>query len=270
MKVQNVWASLRNFFIFLGLTPFLGAWGATGHRVIGEIAEAHLKPSVTTKVHELLGGESLAEASTFADEMRSVPEWKRADPWHYVTVEDAQEIKVLTLPPSEESIADLLQAIGFFEKVLKDSKRPSAKRAEALRLLVHFVGDLHMPLHVGKSEDRGGNSVQVHWFGSPTNLHHVWDDEIIDHTHLSFTEIARFVSRRVTPAMVKTLQSTDFLEWARESKALRSKCYEFDRTSVPPQLSWAYFRQSWEIVQQRLVQAGIRLAGLVNRAFDSP
>lgn len=258
------------FIGLIGLIPFLVGWGATGHRVVGEVAEQHLKPLVKKKVLDLLEGESVAEASTWGDETRSMPEWKHSAPWHYINVEDAQEIKVLSLPPSAESIGDVLQAIAFFERATKDPKQSKAKRAEALLWLLHFVGDVHMPLHVGKAEDRGGGSVQVHWFGSPTNLHRVWDDEVIDHSRLSFTEIARFVGRRATDANVKAWQAADVLEWARESKTLRAKCYEFDRNTVPPQLSWNYYNSAWEIISQRLAQAGVRLAGLLNRAFGSP
>lgn len=244
------------------LLPALAfGWGKTGHRVVGQIAENHLTPKAAKAVRDLLGPDSLAEVANWADEIRSDPSWKRADPWHYVNIPDGQTYATMEKNPG----GDIFEALGRFEATLRDRNAPRQQRIEALKFLVHMIGDLHQPLHAGKRDDLGGNRVSVRWFRSAeaTNLHAVWDDLLIDYEKLSFTEWTRFLDD-ATPAEIKDWQSTSYDAWMAESQALRQACYDF-RPELP--LSYDYVFRHMPTVRQRLNQAGIRLAGKLNQVF---
>lgn len=237
------------------------AWGPTGHRAVGRIAERHLNAQAARAVRDLLAPEQLAYVTTWSDEIRSEPEWAKGDPWHWVTVPDGQ-----TYETAEKNAGgDVLEAIARFERVLADRAAPRLERVQALKWLSHLVGDLHQPLHVGRGDDRGGNDVLVLWFGEPSNLHSVWDGGLIESTELSFSELADLVGH-ATPDEVRDWQQSRPGDWARESQQLRGRCYELgDR-----RLSYRYGHDHWPTVQRRIVQAGVRLAGELNRILGGP
>jgi hypothetical protein len=241
--------------------PGIVAWGPVGHRAVGRIAERHLTPQAARAVADLLAPEQLAYVTTWPDEIRPEPEWAKGDPWHFVNVPDGQTYESARKNPG----GDILEAIPRFEAVLGDRKAPRVARVEALKWLSHLVGDLHQPLHVGRGDDHGGNDVLVLWFDEPTNLHAVWDSKIIDSRELSFSELADLLDH-ATPEQLREWQGTGPLDWARESQALRAACYELgDR-----RLSVRYVHDHWPTVQRRLLQAGVRLAGQVNRLLGTP
>lgn len=237
------------------------AWSPTGHRVVGRIAEHHLTEPAARAVAGLLAPEQLAHVTTWPDEIRSEPDWAKADAWHYVTIPDGQTYESGPKNPA----GDVLEAIARFEGVLADRTAPRIERVQALKWLSHLVGDLHQPLHVGRGDDHGGNDVMVLWFGEPGNLHSVWDDKLIESSQLSFSELADMLDHP-TPELLRDWQVGGPRDWARESQELRARCYELgDR-----KLAFRYVHDQWPTVQRRLLQAGIRLAGELNRLFAAP
>jgi hypothetical protein len=237
------------------------AWGPTGHRTVGRIAEHHLTPQAAREVAALLAPEQLTYVTTWADEIRSEPEWAKADPWHWVTIPDGKEYQSTQKNPG----GDVLEAIGRFEKTLAEGTAPRQERAQALKWLSHLVADLHQPMHVGRGDDRGGNDTVVLWFGEPSNLHAVWDSKLIDASALSFSELVDLVDHP-SPDRVRELQASGPADWARESIDLRSGCYEIgDR-----RLSYRYVHAHWPTVERRLLEAGVRLAGELNRLLGGP
>jgi heat shock protein HspQ len=233
------------------------AWGANGHRVVGRVAEHHLSPAAARGVACILGGESLAQAATWPDEIRSDPSWSRATPWHFVSVDDGE-----SYDPAKSPEGDVVQAIDRFSKLLRDPQADRTAKTEALRFLVHFVGDIHQPLHVGRRADRGGNTIRVNWFGENTNLHSVWDEKILEAEKLSFSELAEFVDHP-TDGEIKVWQSAAVLDWMKESADLRARVYDIG----DGKLGYAYQYQNIPLVKRRLLQAGVRLAGLLNAIF---
>src|SRR6476661_7274720 len=163
--------------------------------VVAAIADTQLSGLARAHVREILGGaESLDEAANWPDEMRAAPGdfWQKiATPWHYVTLNGV----VYDHAPKE---GDALEALNHFRAVLTDPKASLSDRQLALRFVVHLVGDLHQPLHVGKCCDRGGNDVKVTWFGKPTNLHSVWDSALVDEEQLSYSELAAKLERHLS------------------------------------------------------------------------
>jgi len=129
--------------------------------------------------------------------------------------------------------------------------------------LVHLVGDLHQPLHVGNGKDRGGNNIKVKWFGEDTNLHEVWDEKLIEHQNLSFTEYAHFLNLEFDESECIKWIVKDFEFYANESKKYRNVCYSFETNN----LTYNYMFVTKPILDMRLMQAGVRLADLFNNIF---
>ena len=136
----------------------------------------------------------------------------------------------------------------------------------ALKFLIHFVGDVHQPMHVGRDGDRGGNNITVEWFGRTSNLHSVWDSGIIDHQGLSYTEYVAFLDR-VTADEVTQWQSHPAAVWIQESQELREVAYGAMGSETVPSLSWDYVNEMRPHLERRMVQGGIRLAGVLNRVL---
>lgn len=243
----------------------LRGWGQNGHRIVGEIAERHLSEAARQGVLAILGeDESLAEAATWPDEIRSDPAWSLAALWHFMSIDDHETLA--TTARSEEG--DVLEAMKRFEAVLRDPEAPKEKKVEALRFYVHFVGDVHQPLHVGRRDDQGGNRIRVRWFREPRNLHSVWDSGLIESEELSFTEYVRFIDD-ATPEEIAAWQAAPYEEWVRESFCLRDGVYDFGLEAAleageEPSLSYGYAFHQGPTVDRRLLQAGIRLAGHLN------
>lgn len=256
------------------------AWGKTGHRVVAAIADTQLSGLARAYVKEILGGaESLDEAATWPDDMRSdpAPFWqKTATPWHYVTLNGI----VYDHAPPE---GDALEALDHFRDVLRDPNASLADKQMALRFVVHIVGDLHQPLHVGKCCDRGGNDVKVTFFGKPTNLHAVWDSALPDEEQLSFTELAAKLERHISNQDVIAWWDVNPRDWITESakardtvypppvrKPARRKLFAKRKPASVPALSYDYVYKFTPLMERRLSQGGIRLAAYLNWVFDEP
>ena len=249
-------------------TPAM-AWGKTGHRVVAALADAQLSGLARAHVQEILGfGESLDEAANWPDEMRSAPSpfWqKTATPWHYVTLNG---VLYDHAPPE----GDALDALKLFSAALKN---PAASRKEkqlALRFVVHLVGDLHQPLHVGKCCDKGGNDVKVKWFGRDLNLHSVWDSAMVDEQQLSFTEYAARIQRHTSNADVIAWWDINPRDWISESAQIRETVYPKPPSDPKklPELSYSYVYQFTPVMERRLSQAGVRLAAYLNAIYAEP
>jgi hypothetical protein len=252
-------ASLAVTALLLATPSVTFAWGPNGHRIVGRIAMNHLTDEAKIAVQCLIGPEGLDQASTWADEVRSDPAWKKADPWHFMSIDDNETLETTQRSPD----GDVLEAIERFTGVLRDPQASRQAKQEALRFLVHFVGDIHQPLHVGRRADQGGNGVPVKFFRDDTNLHSVWDSGLIENEKLSFSEFAAFIDHP-TLAELTSWQALPVADWARESKELRNRVYDLP---ADKKLSYEYVFRSMPVVKRRLLQAGVRLAALLNNIF---
>lgn len=234
------------------------AWGVTGHRATGHIAEQLLKKRVKKKVRSILDGQSLAEVSTWMDEMRSDSTYNHMADWHWVTIPPGKRYAETEKNPH----GDIIEAIERMISSLESGKLTKPQEAEFIKILVHLVGDIHQPLHVGAFDDMGGNKVKVSWFRSDSNLHRVWDSEMIDDTRLSYTELVDFLPN-LTNQQVKALQTEDVRSWASESQSYLHNVYEI----YDGKLGYQYTFKNYRIVERRLLEAGVRLAGILNRIY---
>jgi hypothetical protein len=244
------------FAILLSIKSF--GWGATGHRATGLIAERYLSKKAKKKISSILGGESLAMVSTWMDEIRSDSTYNYANDWHWTTIPDGGKYEDVEANPDGK-------VIMMIEKIIGDLKRGglSAKQEqESLKMLVHMIGDMHQPLHVGRPGDRGGNDVKVKWFRTDSNLHRVWDSDMIDDTKLSYTELADALGKPGKDKLAKWQQGT-VRDWAKESMSYRPQVYDIGDGALGYKYSYKYF----PIAKERMLQAGIRLAALLNTIY---
>lgn len=257
MKIKTMVVALSSLI----LSGQVSAWGQNGHRVTGAIAQQYLTPKAQQAISRLLPNEDLAEASTYPDEMRSDPSvfWKKtANPWHYVTVPPGNTYAEIEAP--EEG--DALTALELFTSTLTDPQASLSDKQLALRFIVHIIGDLHQPLHVGNGTDKGGNEVKLEFFWQDSNLHRVWDSGLIEQQELSYTEWTTLLSRKISAQQAKEWAVSDPQVWIKESALLRDKIYpESDK------VAWDYLYQNMPYVKQRLQMGGIRIAAYLNQIF---
>jgi hypothetical protein len=272
------------------------AWGVTGHAIIADIAEHHLSPAAFDQVHALLGEEGfehLDQVSSWPDTIRK--ERPEASPWHYADIPLTETAYVAERDCKNGDCA--IEAIKRYTLILSDHGQPAAKREEALKFLVHFVGDLQQPLHgTENAGDHGGNKVKITYFGDsgtaqyPLNLHWVWDTTIIEH-HLGIKEaplsepnleakraaaIAAGDIDRHLGKNLATESATDPAVWAMESHdAAKAAVYPgvvapgAEAPASPIILGEAYQKRGWPVVERRLELGGLRLAALLNQALGS-
>ena len=286
----------------LALLPGRGqAWGVTGHAIVADIAEHHLTPAALDQVHALLGQEGfehLDQVASWPDTIRK--ERPEASPWHYTDI----PLSETTYAPARDCKNGdcAVEAIKRFTAILADRGQPAAKREEALKFLVHFVGDQHQPLHGAENAgDHGGGTVKITYFGdngtaqNPLNLHWVWDTSIIEH-HLNVREgattdpnlaarraaalaandIDRHFAQKSAKAGLSNVGATDPAIWAMESHDAAAKAVYpgvvapgAAAPASPVILGEAYQKKAWPVVEQRLELGGLRLADLLNKALGS-
>jgi hypothetical protein len=244
---------------------FLCSWGRTGHETIAIIAQAHLTLRTAQTVHDLLGQESLADVSNYADEIRTDSFFSFSAPWHYIDVPAHENFDQFKISVYQESGQNLYRALVHWENVLKRKSTPRAVKIFALKMVVHLVGDMHQPLHVGRSEDRGGNDIHVLFEGDSTNLHAVWDSGLIGKTKMSASELAKSWDT-ASDQTIKDWQAEPLITSMYVSNHVGNHIY--DQLPSDKVLTDAYYSANISMVRQRIMQAGIRLAGILNNAFD--
>ncbi|MGI9309704.1 MAG: S1/P1 nuclease [Gammaproteobacteria bacterium] len=258
----------RIFALVLALVAFeVHAFGATGHMVVGYVAEDRICKDTRRAMRIILPERNLIDAGLWADQLRSDPVWDVAEPWHYINVGDNQDLSKIKHPPE----GDILEAMQRFENVLRDKASSDRQQREAMRFLVHFVADLHQPLHVGRASDRGGNSVDV-WVGNDSsNLHLFWDSYLLNQSELTAEEYAASLAA-LAEGKEAAWRASRPIDWARESQQLRAKVYAFsvDEDTGSGLLDEKYVAAAQQITDEQLAKAGVRLAGLLDSIYCPP
>lgn len=264
MSILKMKKSIYLFVTFLMVISTVNAsnpdWGATGHRTIGKIADNYLKGKTKRKISELLDGKSLAFVSTFGDDIKSDKRYDKFYTWHYINM----PLDVDYQNSEKNPEGDLVSGIEKCKAVILDENASKEDKAFYLKLLVHFIGDLHQPMHVGQKEDKGGNTIQVQWFGSGTNLHSVWDSKMIDHYGMSFTELAENAPE-ISKSQVIEFQKGTIVDWVNDTHIYAKKAYE--SAEIGKNLKFEYMYQNFSLAQSQLQKGGIRLAKVLNELF---
>jgi hypothetical protein len=186
------------------------SWGRTGHNVIGRIAANHLTARAKAGVAALLGNETLAGVASWADDNRD----RSTASWHFINVETGLSFD--EFKDQVNSKTDVYTALVKEEGILGDDHASREHRVNALKYVVHFVGDIHQPMHVSRAEDKGGNTIQVQYDGQGTNLHSLWDTRMLKHAGLSEAQLAQNFDK-ATPEQITKWQSDPQINWAWES-----------------------------------------------------
>jgi hypothetical protein len=253
LKIINLLVALLTLCTFNAFS-----WGPTGHRTTGWIADKYLNQKAQKNLEKILHGKSIAMLSTWMDEVRSDSTFDYMSDWHWVTIPFGKNYEQSEKNPN----GDIIQTLERVVKELKSGKLNAADQFQRIRILIHLTGDLHQPLHVGGRDDKGGNEVKVFWFKNESNLHRVWDSEMIDDSKLSFTELAQSLDKP-TESELKQWQQSPIRTWAMENQAYEKNIYNIGNGRLGYQYSYLNFH----IVRHRLLQAGVRLAGLLNDIY---
>ncbi len=230
----------------LAPTLALYGWGREGHRIIGDIAQERLTEVTKRNVQSLIGNNTLASVANWADEVR--PERDETFGWHFVDIpKEAQgfseERDCYRSHDTHKGAAEdhqncVVDRIIYFKRILGDKNSPREGRIEALKFIVHFVGDIHQPLHA-IGEAKGGNGVHVTEFGSvrcgryECNLHSAWDSGLIRHTGTDEEQYVEHLDRLISEEHLHA--SGDPADWANESFALAKAAWVNDSGSVDEQ-----------------------------------
>lgn len=237
------------------------AWGPEGHRATAAIAAQRLCPAADLELARLLGDMTMAEAATWPDQIRGEARWAHTRDWHYINIGDYEPFSALV--EGEPGHGRLLSAIRDNLELLADGQADDRRRREALAFVLHLVGDLHQPLHVGRSEDRGGNAITVKFAGGETNLHRLWDGGLLRSAGLRPEDYLRSLAPLVELGADAWEHGT-LEDWAGESRRLRPWVYDFDQRRRVPQISRRYAETGRQLTALRLAQAGVRTAWLLN------
>jgi hypothetical protein len=232
-------------------------WGQTGHRVVGAIADNYLKGSTKRQLKKLLKNESLAFVSTFADEIKADPRYNEFRTWHYLNMPLDGTYETSDKNPE----GDLVTGIAYCKTIITNKNSTDDDKAFYLRLLIHLIGDLHQPMHIGLLEDRGGNDFDVQWNYKDSNLHRVWDTQMIESYGMSFSELADNAAY-LSKAEVKAIKEGSVLDWIAETHILTNEVYA--STKKGENLRSRYSYKYLAIARSQMQKAGIRLAAVLN------
>lgn len=241
------------------------SWGSTGHRAVAKIAEKHLTAKTQQAIKTLLGGQTLPDVSNWADEIRSNPDYKYTGAWHYVNVTGGLSFEQFATAVKTMPEDNVYKMVMRCELDLKNPAKSKSDKVTALKFLVHFIGDLHQPMHVSHSEDKGGNSIAISFNGSDDNLHSLWDSGLIDHEGLSYQKMATTYDT-ATPEQIQKWQNDPLIIWLWESYQIAEILYQ--EAAENPKFDQDYYQSHLPTLQNRIEKGGIRLAGVLNGIFD--
>jgi hypothetical protein len=260
--------------LLLSIPADVFAWGREGHAIVAQIAESRLTPKAKAAVDELLGKQSMSGVSSWADQIRR--ERDETSTWHYVDI--PYEMRAYDAARDGKNGNNVIDKIVDFANVLSDRTRPPTEREEALKFLIHFLGDIHQPLHCAeRNEDKGGNFRLVFFLDEPqaVNLHKIWDSNILKHMmgsgeqKDSVKEFAEKIAAGITDKQAKEWTRGDPVAWANESHQLAVDVVYADvpADGPPVKIGDAYLQRAEPVIETQLARGGVRLAELLNRIF---
>jgi fructose-1,6-bisphosphatase len=260
---KKIFAGLLIAFLFPVATF---AWGPNGHRIVAEIAWLHLTHKAKKAVVNILGPQSMAMVANWPDFIKSdtTHKYDHTNQWHYLDFPaniNRTTFDQLLNAATGENLYTQTQAMV---NNLKNRSLAKEQQVFSLTFLIHMLGDMHQPLHVGRDEDMGGNKINVMWFNTPSNLHRVWDEQLIDFQQLSYTEYVKALDIADKTA-IKDIQRGSIADWMFESHLLSDKVYA--GTQPDSKLSYRYNYVFVNDLNQQLLKGGLRLAALLNSIY---
>ncbi|MBO5732074.1 MAG: S1/P1 nuclease [Alistipes sp.] len=251
------------FTLMAALLPSIAfAWGQKGHDVVANIAEQHISKRAKAKIERVLDGHSMVYVANWMDNASHTPDYSYTKTWHYCNA-DASNGGYAEAAKNEKG--DVVVAITDIVTRLKSGELSADDERVALMMLIHLVGDLHCPMHAGRAEDLGGNRVKVSFFGKKTNLHSVWDSDIVESAHRwSYSEWQQQIDR-VERRVAKSYVQGDVVAWYDESLRIAATIYE--ATPEDSKLSYDYVGRFRTTIEEQLLKGGLRLAALLEEIY---
>lgn len=269
---------MKHFFfvvVTLLVTQKVWSWGALGHRTSAQIAWSLLDQNTKNKVNEILNNQSFSEVSTWADSARAEQQWKFTVWYHFEKAPDNYTYldNLKRQDDYYKKIGGLIEALYVAEEMLNSKTTLKQEKENALKFIIHFVSDIHQPLHTGRVEDNSGNKIPVKWLGLDMTLHQVWDSQIIYLGHKDILEgkeiesqttnyadylQTKFKNFKVTPELF-----LKYDDWMHESMVPRADAYNFKDESEEQ-----YTNRFLDIIDLRIYLASLRIANLVTRIVN--
>lgn len=250
------------------------SWGRTGHEAVALIANENLNQKAKTQIKKLLGATTIDQAAIWADQVKRAPIWEHTRTYHYSDISDGLTYwnALKAMPKEELAQGDLLRSLVKAENILRDPSASMEQKKWSLFFMVHFMGDLHQPLHAGRPGDRGGNDIIVNYFGKKTNLHAVWDtyiiSEILNPPQLETAPdpVLEYLKHLRTPSKkeVKKWQTGYVLDWLEDTMSYRDEVYADAKIS-----NNVYQKKYASLVDDQILKGGYRLAAWLNAIFSS-
>ncbi len=261
MKNKHACGAIFILLAAVNTSPAFG-WGDKGHSAIAYIAQEHLTRRTERQVTRLLEGHNMAYWSSWADGLRDDDRYDFISTWHYANADEGYTYA--TSPKHPEG--DVCTAVDLCIERLEAKGTSDSLRSMYLKFLIHFVGDMHCPMHAGRAGDRGGNGFAVNFRGETSNLHRLWDSQLVDAAHTwSAWEWAQNVDYRMKRSQRRALSGGDPVEWMEQTVALSHMLYADTPQDKP--LSWEYVNEYSPVVEQKFIEAGYRLARILNEIF---
>lgn len=253
--------------VWLAAAPSVFGWGGEGHNLVARLALARLSPRAAAAIAGILGPDTtIVSIASWADQIRN----SRRDtgPWHYIDIPiGAPHLDMKRDCPGGDCV---IAKIDEFERTLKDRSAAPEKRKEALMFLVHFVGDMHQPLHCSDNKDKGGNDVKLEFLGRGTNLHSLWDTGLLarmDGEDALFAEM----TKDLTPSRAKSFAKGNVRSWAEQSHRQAQLVVYGKLPKAEPgtviKVGAEYQAAADPVVREQIERAGVRLAKVLNETL---
>ena len=239
-------------------------WGQKGHDTVAYIAEQHLTPATKAAVDSLLDGYSITYWANWLDNASHTADYEYTKTWHYKNIDAGKSFE--KAPRIKEG--NIVDAIYQQVEALQDPTAGKEEKRLALKMVVHFLGDIHQPLHMGHATDKGGNYWKLKFFKTPTNLHTIWDTNLVDAAHAwSHTEWQKEIDRLPEEAQHALIKDGNPDTWGKETFELCTEIYE--KTPEDTIVSYDYIADWTPTIEQQLLKGGLRLADVLNSVFDN-
>lgn len=266
--IQNCFPMNKKLLLFLGVTSFTGlnvfGWGQKGHDTVAYIAECHLTPATKTAVEQLLDGKSIVYYSNWLDNASHTPEYAYTKTWHYKNIDADKTYE--SAPINKDG--DIVEAINKQIAILSSADSSKEEKRLSVIMLVHFLGDIHQPMHMGRASDRGGNSHRVSFFDRSSNLHSIWDSSLPEAAHKwSYTEWQNQIDRASQEEEAQIISDKNPASWGKETYLIAKDIYE--RTPENTKISYDYISEWTPVIESQFLKGGLRLADLLNTLFDT-
>lgn len=254
-------ATITTFLLsFICLNAF--GWGQKGHDVTAYIAEQHLTPTTRTAIESLLDGKSIVYWANWLDNASHQRPLAYTKTWHYKNVDEGVRYEEAPANPAGDAVTAIKSRI----EILHDPTASLEERQLALKILVHVMGDLHMPLHMGHATDLGGNRIKVKFFNRDTNLHSAWDSSLPDAAHKwSYTEWQQQIDR-LSPAAETAITAGSIDDWAKETVGIAGDVYTYFQPGI--NISYNDIAHWTPVIEEQFLRGGLRLASVLNSIFD--